>query len=156
MESLGNLPTEKSFAIVQFGDWAVLANGLASYEDTYNSLNWLDYSGGATNHADAISLCQETLASSPYSDRENFIIMITDGVSTLPMGDPSGSALAAADDAKSDGTILIPVFISPTYDGDKIGFMSDLSSQGEVFDVSDFESLSTIEGMLVNQVSCQS
>mmetsp|Transcript_23173 Transcript_23173/g.48952 ORF Transcript_23173/g.48952 Transcript_23173/m.48952 type:complete len:965 (-) Transcript_23173:77-2971(-) len=156
VESLGNLPTEKSFVIVQFGDWAVLASGLASYEDTYNSLNWLDYSGGATNHADAISLCQETLASSSYSDRENFIIIITDGVSTLPMVDPSGSALAAADAAKSAGTFVIPVFISPTYDGDKIGFMSDLSSKGEVFDVSDFESLSTIEDMLVNQVSCQS
>lgn len=156
VEVLGEFPADQSFSVVQFGTYAVLASGLSSMEQTLLSLDRLDYSGGATNHADAINLCQETLSSSQHPDRKKFIMLVTDGVPTIPEYNPQAAATDAADDAKDAGTFVIPVFISPTYDVDTIEFMSGLSSDGQVFDVSDFGSLGSLQDSLVNQVSCQS
>ena len=81
-------------------------------------------------------------------------MLITDGVSSEPGFDPEGEALAAARVAKTDGTFIIPVFISPDNDWNARVFMSQLSSDGKVFDVTDFESLSSLKDSLITQVSC--
>lgn len=153
VNSLGDFPAEKSFSVVQFATNAQLAGDLATAEQTLTVIDRLDYTGGLTNHANAIQMCQGTLPSS--GDRKNFIMLITDGISSAPFLDPEGEAEKAATSAKSDGTFIIPIFISPyTNDWSELAFMSRLSSDGKVFDVTDFESLDGLQDRLVDQVSC--
>merc|ERR1711971_979693 len=102
----------------------------------------LDYSGGGTNHAAAITACQETLAQSLHDDRENVILLITDGVATMP-DYPFESAEAAADLAKEAGTMIVPVFVSPE-NQQQLDYMAGLSSDGQVADVTDFAELSSL------------
>mmetsp|Transcript_4144 Transcript_4144/g.9394 ORF Transcript_4144/g.9394 Transcript_4144/m.9394 type:complete len:870 (-) Transcript_4144:132-2741(-) len=149
---LGDLNTEKSFSIVQFATDAQLISGLASADQTVPVIDQLDYTGGLTNHASAIQICQQTLPSE--DNRKKFIMLVTDGVSSEPGFDPEGAAEAAATSAKSDGTFIIPVFISPNNDWSALSFMRRLSSDGEVFDVTDFDSLNSLQDRLINQVSC--
>jgi len=85
---------------------------------------------------------------------KNFIILITDGVSTEPERDPEDAAEAAATSAKNDGIFIIPVLISPRNDKNALAFMGRLSSDGKVFDVTDFDSLDNLQNGLVDQVSC--
>ena len=150
---LDDFPAEKTFSVVQFATNAQLVSSLASADQTIQVIDQLDYTGGLTNHASAIQACQQTLPSNDNS-RKNFIMLITDGVSSEPGFDPEGEALAAARLAKSDGTFIIPVFISPYNDVSAFSFMSQLSSDGKVFDVTDFDSLSSLQDSLITQVSC--
>lgn len=149
---LGDFPAKKSFSVVQFATDARLVSGLKSAEQTISKLEQLDYTGGLTNHGAAIRACQRTLPSSS-GFRKNFIMLITDGVSSEP-NDPEGYAEAAATAAKFDGTFIIPVFISPNNDWSALSFMMRLSSDGKVFDVTDFDSLNSLQDRLVDQVSC--
>ena len=150
---LDDFPAEKAFSVVQFATNAQLVSNLESSDETVQVIDQLDYTGGLTNHASAIQACQQTLPSNDNS-RKNFIMLITDGVSSEPGFDPEGEALAAARVAKTDGTLIIPVFISPDNDWNARVFMSQLSSDGKVFDVTDFESLSSLKDSLITQVSC--
>ena len=83
------------------------------------SLNVLDnlrYTGGLTNHGDAISLCQGVFD----PGQKNIIVLITDGISTSPDPCPSGGGpedcgITAANDAKAAGTLIRPVFIETSY-----------------------------------------
>lgn len=149
---LDDFPAEKSFSVVQFANSAQLMSGLKSVEQINPVISELDYTGGVTNHAAAIQMCQQTLSS--FGGRKNFIMLVTDGVSTEPEFEPEAAAEEAATSAKSNGTFIIPVFISPTNDWDALAFMSRLSSDGEVFDVTDFDSLNSLQDRLVDQVSC--
>mmetsp|Transcript_34835 Transcript_34835/g.61199 ORF Transcript_34835/g.61199 Transcript_34835/m.61199 type:complete len:969 (+) Transcript_34835:152-3058(+) len=149
---LGDFPAEKSFSVVQFATNARLVSGLSSTAQTLPVIGKLDYTGGLTNHASAIQMCQQTL--STFGSRKNFIMLITDGVSSEPEFDPEGAAETAAVSAKNDGTFIIPVFISPRNDWSALAFMRRLSSDGKVFDVTDFDSLNSLQDRLVDQVSC--
>lgn len=153
VDSLGSFPADKSFSVVQFATSAELVGGLSSAQRTAAVVAGLDYTGGLTNHAAAIDMCQRTL---PYdAGRKNFMMLITDGVSSEPGFDPQGAAVAAALRAKSDGTFVVPVFISPNgNDSISLSFMRRLSSDGKVFDVSDFDSLNNLQDRLIDQVSC--
>mmetsp|Transcript_11736 Transcript_11736/g.28840 ORF Transcript_11736/g.28840 Transcript_11736/m.28840 type:complete len:208 (-) Transcript_11736:118-741(-) len=149
---LGDFPAEKSFSVVQFATNAQMVSRLASADQAVRVIKQLDYTGGMTNHASAIQTCQQTLPS--FDNRKNFIMLITDGMSSEPGWDPEGAAEAAAMDAKSDGTFIIPVFISPYNDWSELDFMGRLSSDGKVFDVTGFDSLNSLQDRLVDQVSC--
>ena len=149
---LGNFPAEKSFSIVQFATDARLVRTLSSADDTALTIDGLEYTGGMTNHESAIQTCQQTLPS--LDDRKKFIMLITDGLSSVPEFDPEGAAEAAATEAKSGGSFIIPVFISPDNDLSALEFMSRLSSDGIVFDVTDFDTLSSLQDRLIEQVSC--
>jgi len=152
VDSLGDLPGEQSFSVVQFATTAQLVSGLSSGARTRAALAGLDYTGGLTNHREAIRKCQGTFS---FEDgRKKVIVLITDGVSSEPEIDPAGVALEAARAAKSDGTLIIPVFISPNNDWEALSFMKGLSSDDKVFDVTDFGSLSSLQDKLVDQVSC--
>jgi len=150
---LSNFPSEKSFSIVQFATDAQLVRTLSSADDTVLTIDGLAYTGGMTNHESAIRTCQQTLPSFD-DDRKNFIMLITDGLSSVPEYDPEGAAEAAATEAKYGGSFIIPVFISPDNDLSALEFMSRLSSDGIVFDVTDFDTLSSLQDRLIDQVSC--
>lgn len=153
--SLDDFPADKSFSIVQFATNAQLVSELSSTEGVLPVIERLDYTGGLTNHAAAIQTCQQTFSDGDNSGRKNFVMLITDGVSTEPGFDPAAAAEAAAMAARSDGTFLIPVFISPNgNDPGAYAFMRRLSSDGKVFDVTDFDSLDSLQDRLVDQVSC--
>jgi hypothetical protein len=152
IRALAEFPAEKDFSIVQFATNASIVSRPQSANDALSTVNQLSYTGGVTNHAEAIASCRQSLSSSQIPGRKNFIMLITDGEPTAPENDPSGAATLAAAQAKNDGMFIIPIFISPTYTYDP--FMSALSSDGKVFDVTDFDGLLNLQEALVNQVSC--
>ena len=152
IRSLAQFPAEKDFSIVQFATDASIVSRPQSANDALSTVQQLSYSGGVTNHAEAISSCRQSLSSSQIPGRKNFIMLITDGEPTAPENDPEGAATLAASQAKKDGMFIIPIFISQTYTYDP--FMSGLSSDGKVFDVTDFDGLLNLQEALVNQVSC--
>jgi len=152
VDLLGDFPAEKSFSVVHFSTDARLANGLSSVAKTLRIIDRLDYTGGLTNHMAAIQMCQRNMPA--RKKRKNFIMLITDGVSSEPGIDPEGAAERAARAAKLDGTFIIPIFISTDNDRSALAFMRRLSSDGKVFDVTDFASLDKLQDSLVNQVSC--
>ena len=110
--SFGELSVDHSFSIVQFSTDAQVVSELADADQTLKVIDSLKYSGGTTNQGDALRLCQQTLASSSQQDRQNFIVMITDGEPTAPVLAPKFEAEAAAIEAKDAGTFIIPVLIS--------------------------------------------
>lgn len=153
VDLLGDFSADKSFSVVQFANNAQLVSGLSSAGQTSQVIDILQYTGGLTNHAAAINACQRTFPS--FGTRKNFILLITDGVPTVPDYDPEGSAEYAASSAKRDGTFLIPVFISPYGNNvSALSYMRRLSSDRQVFDVASFDSLESLEDRLVTQVSC--
>ena len=89
-----------AFSVVEFAATATPVVGLSSSSKATQELEKLVYSGGGTNHAAAITACQKTLVQSPETDRENVILLITDGVATMLGGNPFQSAEAAATLAK--------------------------------------------------------
>lgn len=171
VDALGELPGENSFSVVQFATNAQLVSGRSTAARARAVLDGLDYTGGLTNHAAAIGRCRGSLAASPSgplsSDdgasvlpwapaaaRRDVLVLVTDGVPSEPAADPEGAAAAAARAARDDGIVIVPVFIAPDNDGSALSFMRGLSSDGEVFDVTDFASLDSVRDRLVQQVSC--
>ncbi|KAL9182296.1 hypothetical protein ACHAXT_012948 [Thalassiosira profunda] len=152
---LGGFEGDKDFSVVQFATRAQLFQSLSSEEETVQTLGRLDYTGGMTNHGAAINLCQQTFPTDTSTSRQNFILLVTDGVSSEPSIDPEIYAEQEANEAKRSETKIIPVFISPTgNDWTALAFMRQLSSTGRVFDVTDFGSLNTLQEELADEVSC--
>ena len=147
---------EKRYSIVQFADDARVVSGLSAALGTITDLEGLDYTGGSTNTAAAFNECQSTFDSSAIR-RKNFIIMITDGVPTVPGNNPSDDAEDAATRVKTTGTTIIPIFIQKVKnnDDDALDLMDRFSSEGKYFDISDFDSLDLLQERLVDEVSCE-
>ncbi|KAL7522406.1 hypothetical protein ACHAWX_007092 [Stephanocyclus meneghinianus] len=152
--ALEQFEAEKSFSLVQFATNAQLISNLATANVTLDVLDNVRYTGGSTEFGEPIRLCQQSFASSSDPNRKNFIMLITDGLPATTSPDPVIVAQEEADNAKSNGTIIIPVFISEYNDAYALAFMSSLSSDGEVFDVTGFASLDTLKDSLIEQVSC--
>jgi Mg-chelatase subunit ChlD len=90
------------------------------------------------------------------SNAKNIIMLITDGDPSVPKTtSPEAVARLAARKAKALGTFIIPVMIAQTLDTNTWQYMKDISSDGTVFNVSDFSSLDTLQETLITQVSCQ-
>ena len=156
VDLLGDFPAAKSFSVVHFATKARTAGGLSSAAKARRTIDQLDYTGGRTNHAAAVRECQRSFSSggAERGARKNFMLLITDGVSSEPRFDPAGAATAAATTAKADGTFIIPVFISQNNDWSAYRFMKRLSSDNNVFDVTGFAGLNSLLDRLVEQVSC--
>lgn len=152
VDLLGDFSVAKSFSVVQFATDARTASGPTSAAHARRVIDGLDYTGGRTNHADALRRCQRSFPAG--GRRQNFIMLVTDGVSSEPDFDPFGAAEVAATSAKFDGTFIIPVFISSNNDWGAQEFMQSLSSDGKVFDVTSFAGLNSLLDRLVDQVSC--
>lgn len=155
IRSLEILPVTQSYSLVSFGNNATLDLDLASPEDMLVALDGLIYTGGKTNHADAISACHTSLISSTEITRKNIMLLITDGYPSEPKNMPKESAEVAATEAKSDGVFIIPIAIQLQFSPEPTPYLQSISSDGTVFDVSDFDLLDDIEEDLFAQVSCQ-
>ncbi|KAL7543665.1 hypothetical protein ACHAXR_012971 [Thalassiosira sp. AJA248-18] len=120
-------------------------------------ISQLDYTGGLTNHPAAIQMCQQAFPS--FGGRNNFLLLVTDDVSSAPDSDAQGAAELAATSAKLDGTFIIPVFIrgrdkyciNCLLTDTELAFMRRLSSDGKVFVVTDFDSLNSLQDQLVEE-----
>ena len=151
--ALGQFEGSSSFSIVQFATSAQLASSLASADETMTVLDNIQFTGGSTDHADAIRQCQNSFSTSD-PNRQNFIMLITDGLPSTTYLNPESVAEEEAAFAKRDGTVIIPIFIAENYDAYAESFMTSLSSDGQFFDVTGFQSLDTLKDRLVEQVSC--
>jgi len=155
VNALAEETDSRAFSVVEFAATATSVIGLSSSSEATQELEKLAYSGGGTNHAAAITACQETLDQSTDNDRENAILLITDGVATRPSGNPFQSAEVAADLAKEAGTMLVPVFVG-LQTQEHLDYMAGLSSDGQVADVTDFAELSSLIESLVPKLACSS
>jgi hypothetical protein len=159
IDMIGALDQESSgvdeyYSVVEFATEATIVSNLISSDEAVQKLNGLDYSGGWTNHRSAIYRCQRTLDLSTADDRENVILLVTDGVPTRPEEDPHGAALAAASNVKSKGTVIFPVFISANNQG-AVDYMEGLSTDGSVSYLNDFSELQQLVNSLAPQIACR-
>mmetsp|Transcript_2812 Transcript_2812/g.4363 ORF Transcript_2812/g.4363 Transcript_2812/m.4363 type:complete len:214 (+) Transcript_2812:1049-1690(+) len=157
VNSLGDLPVDKSFSVVQFASDARVVSGLSSTAQTLSTIRQLTYSGGLDNHADAIQTCEQSLSSS--FNEKKMIMLITDGETGVPASVPEGATESAATSAKNKGTIIFPVLVPPdapdTNEG-SIPLLSRISSSGKVFDFTDDDVSSDLQSQeeLLNHVLC--
>jgi len=112
------------------------------------------YTGGLTNHEDAIESCHVSLDGSP--DTKRMILLITDGMPSLP-DTPLDAALNMASKVEREGTTIFPVMISsegysPT--PNDVDYLEDLSSDNTFADVSDFFALYNLREKLASQIAC--
>jgi len=151
------IPSEQSYSIVGFATNASFVSDLVPLSvDAFSSLDSLAYSGGRTNHAAAISSCQQTLSNSDAVERKNMIILITDGNPTEPDEETTAinDAIAAAIQAKEAGSILIPVMLTTTsIDNNTTDYMTEISSEGLFFNTS-LSTLDIVEESLLSKVLC--
>ena len=140
---MDEIQREKSFSLVEFSTDAEVKRSLVTAQNVRNYLNNdIDYMGGYTNTAQAIEKCQDTFGN---SDRQNVILLVTDGVPTRPSGDPFQAAINAANDVTnpnlSNPTFLQPVFINAGGNPQSATtFMKNIASGG-VFNIDDFDGL---------------
>ena len=155
VNTLGLLPSHHFFSIVQFATNATLVSGLTSSTSVLDSLEGLVFTGGRTNHADAISLCHDTFPS--INGTKNIVLFITDGDPSEPIGSgsPKLAAEQAANEAKQAGTFILPVLIAPKDMNESLSYLRGISSDGSVFNVTDFNDLANLQESLLVQVSCQ-
>ena len=152
ISALAMISVESSFSIVPFATNATLVSDLASAVEALDSLDALTFTGGRTNHAAAIDSCRTSLQSSPEGEnRKNYLLLITDGSASEPEGVPGLVAEAAAMEAKSEGIIIIPVMIKQWL----YVYLERISSDGTVFDASNFDVLDSLQEKLLAQISCQ-
>jgi uncharacterized protein YegL len=109
-----------------------------------------------TNNAEAIDACHQSLQLSPTTDAKNLILLITDGDPSEPKEtSPEFAATQAAEEAKAAGTFIIPVMIAETLEPETVEYMKGISSDGSVFNVTEFKSLQMLQDTLITHVSCQ-
>jgi len=151
----GSIPSEQSYSIVGFATNTSFVSDLSpTLADTFTLLDSLVYTGGVTNHAAAMSSCQQTLSDPDAVERKSMIILITDGNPTEPEDTAKEDAMAAASLAKEAGYIVIPVMLTRTsIDNNTIKYMKDLSSDGLFFNTS-LSGLGSLEESLLSKVMC--
>lgn len=146
VSSLDDMSKSQRFSLVPFADAAQVLASSTSAENAQEELLDLEYSAGTTNLSDALTKCQSSFES---PDRKNFIIVITDGAPNDLI-----SADLAATAAKDAGTTIFPVYVEPFSSSYAFDFMRQISSDGSVFDVTQFEDLDTLQQKLLNRISC--
>ena len=139
------------FSLVHFATDASVESNLG--DDVLPAVNSLHYSGGLTNHADAIGACQGTFAN---SSGENIILLVTAGV---PTDLDQGRASAAA--AETVGTTIKTVFVNRNKTGGNVNgltpdeveaYMNDLGSSH--YAVDSFENLSKTVDDIAYDIAC--
>ncbi|KAL7483642.1 hypothetical protein ACHAW6_009288 [Cyclotella cf. meneghiniana] len=154
--SLGSLLSNQTYSVVQFATNTTLVTSLTSSNQVLDVLDEMMYTGGLTNHAEAIDACHQSLQLSPITDAKNLILLITDGDPSEPKETtPEFAATQAAEEAKATGTFIIPVMIAETLEPETLDYMKGISSDGSVFNVTDFKSLQMLQDTLITHVSCQ-
>ena len=155
VNSLSNIPVEQSYSLVGFGVDAEVAIDGVLPEDILVSLDEIVYTGGRTNHAAAIDACTSTFG---IDDSRNLMLLITDGDPSEPRGSPQADAEVAAATAKAAyDAFIIPVMIIPQFTTlvpEPLVYLSGISGDGTVFDVSDFDVLDSLQDRLLAKMSC--
>eukprot|EP00984_Skeletonema_dohrnii_P014044 scaffold5867_cov81-Skeletonema_dohrnii-CCMP3373.AAC.1 len=64
IQSLSNFPADKTFSIVQFATEGQLISLMETNDEALSTIDQLYYTGGITNHAEAISECRRSLSAS--------------------------------------------------------------------------------------------
>lgn len=169
--------------VVEFNETAVVSSSLnANPQVTIDNISTLTFTGGNTNHEDAILACNSTLPT-PSSDVKNFIVLLTDGDPNECAGDacartnstgacPLSNCIPArnaanntATSVKDNGIIMLPVFIkrppnfvyTPPPQNETqaiIDYMNDLSSEGFDVPVSNFTGLGEIVLDIKQEILC--
>mmetsp|Transcript_22625 Transcript_22625/g.36971 ORF Transcript_22625/g.36971 Transcript_22625/m.36971 type:complete len:711 (+) Transcript_22625:134-2266(+) len=155
----GSIPSEQSYSLVGFATNASFVSNLMPLSaDALSSLDSLAYSGGRTNHAAAISSCQQTFSNPDDAvERKNMIILITDGNPTEPRDEKSATkeSIAAANQVKEAGSILIPVMLTTSsIDNKTADYMTEISSDEEFLNASLY-ALDSVEESLLSKVFCE-
>jgi len=146
---------DQDYSIVHYGNSASEASRLNSWTQTVETLNELEYTGGGSNMAEAISLCQSTLDQSP-PDRKNYMLIFLDGVPTRPVSTAQSAARAAASNAKEQGSIIIPFLRQEGNESDLALLLyleNHISSVGKVF-LTDSEGLNDLQNSLEEEGIC--
>ena len=160
----GNLGTpDKQFSIVTYSSTAETATTLTDADTALSVVNNLVYTGGLTNHEQAIVKCQETLPTGP-EDPPAFILMLTDGVPTSYgtsgsyswwPNPPRTKALAAAEVAKAAGIRVETLHINPgSANNESTEYMKALSSHDAFHDIADFTGLTDIVTQFSAEIGC--
>jgi len=159
---LDELTTQQSMktSVVRFANTGVIESALTSDVNvTLDKLDNMVYTGGYTHHEAAIHLCHATFPPDSIGDEEtkNFIVLVTDGIPTLPSptSNAQNAAINAASVIRDEGTLLLPVFISTSNDDDQLEYMKQLSYDNErVFDINVFDELQGLIETITSQVLC--
>lgn len=158
---LDELTTQQSMktSVVRFANTGVIESSLTSDVNvTLDKLDNMVYTGGYTHHEAAIHLCHATFPPDSIGDEEtkNFIVLVTDGIPTLPSpaSNAQNAAINAASVIRDEGTLLLPVFISTSNDEDQLDYMKELSYNERVFDINVFDELQGLIESLTSQVLC--
>jgi len=145
-------------SVVKFSTSASIESNMnTDIDTTLSALDGLAFSGGWTDHSDAIYTCQSTLPST--SDAKNIILLVTDGIPTKPDTDRNGNdaedyAEMRASAAKNQGTVILPVFISSSNSEAQVNYMKRLSSDDNVFTTTSFDELNGLIESLTTTVLC--
>ena len=151
------------FSVVSFGSAAQTVTPLTSADNALNAINNdLDYSGGLTNHEQALIKCKETLPTGP-DDPPGFILMVTDGVPTTHGTSgaldettlPRTKALEAANAIKADGIRVATIHINPSApNNESTEYMKALASHDAFHDIADFSNLADIVTQVSAEIGC--
>mmetsp|Transcript_15633 Transcript_15633/g.33294 ORF Transcript_15633/g.33294 Transcript_15633/m.33294 type:complete len:728 (+) Transcript_15633:224-2407(+) len=158
--SLDALASDSRFSIVKFSTLASIDSELSTADETVVVLDDMIYSGGLTNHADAISVCQQSFQPADTNNGwRNFIVLITDGAPSQPEDRGEEAALEASADVKADGSYIIPILVSSTLDATTNNLFALMeaiaSSDGNVLNVENFEELDSVVNILLDDITCE-
>lgn len=142
--------TGAEFSAVRFSETAATISGFASKMTVNPLLENLVYTGGFTNHAAALTQCQNTGFDPENPSRSRITILLTDGVPTRPTNGVVGAeeAETTAASVRDTGTFILPVFIAGS-DPDAIAYMNRLSSDGAITGGLTFNNLGAVVGEIV-------
>mmetsp|Transcript_20508 Transcript_20508/g.32247 ORF Transcript_20508/g.32247 Transcript_20508/m.32247 type:complete len:325 (+) Transcript_20508:1694-2668(+) len=152
---LGSLSSDEDFSIVHFGTNVTIASALESWRQSIETINQLEYNGGGSDLAGAISSCQKALAISP-PNRKNVMLLMGVGAPSMPEVNPLEAAATAAMNARIQNTAIVPIVIEePTLadDSNVLYLKNEISSDGQVF-VSDLVDLNNLQEMLFEHLIC--
>ena len=161
INTLASVQSEQMYSVVGFATEVTRRTLLLPPDVAIQALDGLEYSGGRTNHADAITACQGSLTTLSAEGRTSLMILITDDDPSEPRNSVEGSAQVIAEEAaaqaKGDGVFIIPVMIAPQSStlSPELEYLQGISSDGQVFGVSDFDVLDSLQESLLDQISCQ-
>jgi len=154
---VGSLSSDEDFSIVHFGTNVTIASALESWRQSIETINQLQYYGGGSNLAGAISSCQLTLAISP-PNRKNIMLLMVVGAPSVPEVNPLEAAANAAMNARNQNTAIVPILIEEpnSADGSNVLYLkNEISSDGQVF-VSDPVDLNNLQERLFEHLICLS
>ena len=146
--SLGPVTPVQLYLFVEFATEASTTALLVSPRDALDALNGIAYAGGRTNHAGAIRACASTWDARRSG---NVLLLITNGWPTVPGENPRYTSLQAAREAEQRGAFIIPVMITQNVivTPESTAYLKELSTDGTVFEVSNFGALDSIRESLL-------